>query len=163
MWKDIKGYEGIYQIDEYGTVKSLQRTRIGKAGSTVIVPERILKQKTDKDGYKEVTLSDNGKMKYFRVHRLVAEAFIPNPNAYPVINHLDENPANNHISNLEWCTCSYNTRYSIYKVSHKISCNGVEYPSIRECSRELNIDTNCIRYCLKTGKPYKGILTFKYL
>ena len=163
MWKDIKGYEGIYQVDEYGNVKSLQRTRTGKAGGVVPVPERMLKQRTDKDGYKEVALSKDGLIKFYRVHRLVAEAFLSNPNNYPVINHKDEDPANNYVENLEWCTLQYNVQYSVYKVSRRITCNGVEYPSINECGRCVGIDSHSIRHCLKTGKPYKGLWTFKYI
>ena len=101
MWKDIKGYEGLYQVSDTGEVKSLARTRNSKNGCICPVPECIRKQKTDKDGYKEVALCKDGKTKHCRVHRLVAEAFIDNPNNYSVVNHKDENPANNNVDNLE--------------------------------------------------------------
>lgn len=160
MWKDIKGYEGFYQVSDTGEVKSLERTRVGKNGSSVIVPECIRKQKTDKDGYKEVALCKDGKMKYCRVHRLVAEAFLDNPNGYPIINHKDENPANNNVNNLEWCTEQYNRQYSLYKSSTAIECNGTIYPSIRECARTLGIDTSSIIYHLDKGTLYKGQYSF---
>lgn len=163
MWKDIKGFEGLYQISDCGEVKSLYRIRKGKSGSNVPVTERILKYSIDKDGYRKVTLMKDGKMYYFRICRLVAEEFIPNPNNYPVVNHKNEIKNDDTVNNLEWCTNAYNTRYSIWKQSHKISCNGVEYASIRDCSRKLNIDSKSIRYCLKNNTMYKNTLNFKYI
>ena len=155
-WIDIAGYEGRYQVSNTGKVRSLARTRKGKFQSICPVKERILKQNTDKDGYKEVALCTDGKLKYFRVHRLVALAFIPNPQNLPLINHKDENPANNIAENLEWCTCSYNTSYSNYKVSHPVICNGVRYPSIRALSRAINSDCKGIRYRLQKGGVFLG-------
>lgn len=139
----------------------MERTRIGKNGSLVVVKECIRKQKTDKDGYKEVALCKDGKMKHYRVHRLVAEAFLDNPYGYEIINHKDENPANNKVGNLEWCTIKYNCNYSLYKTSTSIECNGIEYPSIRECARQLGIEHSCIRYHLDKGTLYKHKYTFK--
>lgn len=108
-WKDISGYEGLYQISNFGRVKSVGR-RAGKNGIQTI-RERMLCQHTDKAGYIAVTLSKYGKLKVCRTHRLVAIAFIENPKDYPFINHKDENKGNPHISNLEWCDNSYNIRY----------------------------------------------------
>lgn len=113
MWKDIKGFEGLYQISDCGEVKSLYRMRKGKSGADVPVTERILKYSIDKDGYHKVILMKDGKMYYFRICRLVAEAFIPNPNNYPVVNHKNEIKNDDTVNNLEWCTNAYNTRYSI--------------------------------------------------
>ena len=106
IWKDIKGYEDLYQISNYGEVKSLEK----KAGFSTR-KEKILKQHLDKDGYVKVYLCKNNKVKFLSVHRLIAEAFIPNPNNFPQINHKDENKQNNKIENLEWCTCKYNINY----------------------------------------------------
>lgn len=105
-WLDIKDYEGLYQISNLGKVKSLEK----KAGFSNR-KERILKQHLDKDGYVKVYLCKNNKVKFLSIHRLIAEAFIPNPNNLPQINHKDENKANNKIENLEWCTCKYNINY----------------------------------------------------
>lgn len=102
-WKEIPGYEGLYQVSNTGRVRSLNYNGTGKT--------KVLKQTTNKDRYKKVTLFKKGKCKTWRVHRLVALAFIPNPNNYPIINHKDENPSNNYYKNLEWCTYSYNTNY----------------------------------------------------
>lgn len=163
LWKDVQGFEGAYMVSNLGRVKSLRRTRKTKGGGLCDVPERILAQNTDKDGYKEVALSKNHKLYYFRVHRLVAIAFIPNPNNFPLINHKDENPANNYVGNLEWCTYSYNTSYSNYKISHRVICNGVIYPSIRALSRALNVDCKGIRYRLEVGGLFKGKYHITYL
>ena len=103
IWKDIPGYEGLYQVSNTGQVRSLNYRQTGKT--------KILKQHTDKNGYKKVGLSKNGKVKTYAVHRLVAKAFISNPNNLPYVNHKDENPSNNAVWNLEWCDCSYNTSY----------------------------------------------------
>ena len=103
IYKDIKDLEGLYQVSNLGNVKSLNYHRSGKS--------KLLKPGKDKNGYLFVILSKNGKMKTFRVHRLVAETFIPNPNNLPCVNHKDENPSNNNISNLEWCDYQYNNSY----------------------------------------------------
>lgn len=109
FWRDIKGYEGLYQISNFGNVKSVER--IVKRGTNFKpVCERVLKT-GDKDGYKYVILSKNGKTKTGWVHRLVAQAFIPNPDKLPCINHKDENPSNNRVDNLEWCDREYNVNY----------------------------------------------------
>lgn len=115
IWKDIEGYEGLYEVSSYGRVRSLQRTRKGSYGSIRIVYEKILNHKIDKDGYHTVSLSKEGKMKYIRVHRLVAQAFIPNPDNLPQVNHRDEDKSNNCVENLEWCDAKYNSNYGTAK------------------------------------------------
>ena len=156
LWKPIRGFDGMYEVSNMGRVKSCNRTRKSKAGSISHVHERILKPRSDKNGYKEVTLSKDGKLYFFRCHRLVANAFIPNPNHFPVINHKDEDVTNNMASNLEWCSVSYNTSYSVYKRSQKVLFDGVEFPSINALARYLNTDAKAIRYRLKVGGFYKG-------
>lgn len=102
IWKDIKDYEGLYQVSNFGRIKSLSRK-----GTYA----RILKPSTNKDGYLQVHLCKNGKLKTFLVHRLVAEAFLDNPNNLPQVNHKDENPQNNNVENLEFCSAKYNTNF----------------------------------------------------
>lgn len=103
-WKDIKGYEGIYQISNKGRVKSLGNNKTRK--------EKILKPKPANNGYIRVYLCRKGeKPKPFLVHRLVAEHFILNPDNLPVVNHKDENKLNNNVENLEWCSVEYNNKY----------------------------------------------------
>lgn len=110
-WKPVVGYEGLYEVSNWGRVKSLERYRKGPNGSIRICKGRILKLRTDKDGYLLVALCKNNIKKTFRVHRLVAEAFIPNPDNLPCVNHKDENKQNNVVSNLEWCSYEYNINY----------------------------------------------------
>lgn len=105
IWKDIDGYEGVYQISNLGNVKSLNYCGRGYA--------KNLTPKCNNSGRLWVELAFNGNKKPMLIHRLVAIAFIPNPNGYPQVNHMDENPKNNRVDNLEWCTGSYNIRYSL--------------------------------------------------
>jgi len=100
IWKDIEGYAGLYEVSNMGQVRSLW---FGKT--------RILKPGKNTCGYLQVNLCKDGKQKMFLVHRLVANAFIPNPQGYPVINHRDENPLNNSVDNLEFCTRKYNVNF----------------------------------------------------
>ena len=98
IWKDVKGFEGIYQVSNLGRVKSVRRNI-------------ILKNRIARNGYKRVLLCTNNIPKNYYIHRLVATAFISNPNNYPIVNHKDENPQNNSVGNLEWCTQEYNVNY----------------------------------------------------
>lgn len=112
IWKDIAGYDGAYQVSNLGRVKSLSRSYITGSHSAIIhVAEKIMRQKVRKNGYCLVALSKKGKATDKYVHRLVACAFIDNPNGYDIINHKDRNPSNNCVGNLEWCTQQYNTVY----------------------------------------------------
>lgn len=106
IWKPVVGYEGLYEVSNTGNVKSL--------GNKVWKNARILKpQVRGKSGYLFVRLSKDGQAKGINIHRLVAETFIPNPLNLPIVNHKDENRTNNHVDNLEWCTVSYNSKYSM--------------------------------------------------
>lgn len=104
IWKDIKGYEGLYQVSNLGRVKSL-----GNGGSHKV--ERIKDLQNDTKGYKITRLSKNGVQKTLKVHRLVGEAFIPNPLNLSQINHKNEDKTDNRVENLEFCTNSYNHDY----------------------------------------------------
>ena len=111
-WKDIKGYEGFYQISDLGRVKSLERDVCFPNGTVNRhIEEKILVQNIGKRGYAYVNLYLNGKMKTIKTHRLVAEAFLPNPENKPMVNHKDEVKINNAVSNLEWCDSAYNANY----------------------------------------------------
>ena len=108
IWRDIKNYEGLYQISNLGRVKRLRFIN----RHLNFEKEKILKPYKDGGNYYFVIgLHKDGKRKYKAIHRLVAETFIPNPNNYPVVNHKDENKLNNRIDNLEWCTHKYNSNY----------------------------------------------------
>ena len=99
IWKDVKGFEGLYQVSNYGRVYSK-------------ITNKIMKPKIEKDGYYRLGLRKNGVRKFFRIHRLVALAFIPQEEYKPVVNHKDGNKLNNNVENLEWCTVSYNVKHA---------------------------------------------------
>ena len=110
IWKDVIGYEGLYQVSNLGRVKSLPVHR--KVGwANYVSKEKILKQCKNKYGYLSVCLHRGDTQRVVKVHRLVALAFIENPNNYRCINHKNEDKSNNHVHNLEWCTYSYNNNY----------------------------------------------------
>ena len=111
IWRDIPGYEGIYQVSNLGRIKSLPRIIICSNGYKKNYGSKILKFSSDKNGYSKVALCKFCKQRSFLVHRLVAELFVPNPNNYSEVNHKDENKSNNCSNNLEWCTRKYNVNY----------------------------------------------------
>lgn len=186
VWKDIEGYEGLYQVSNLGRVKSLKKNIIRK-------------QTLGKDGYLRVILKHNGKSKNFSVHRLVAKAFLKNVFNYPEVNHKDENKTNNNVSNLEWCTRKYNQNYNglpmriaskidyknrkpidfsqpIFKINAKkrqekfskkvnqYNMNGElikTWNSTKECGRN-GFNQSCVWHCCKgIYKQYKGYI-WKY-
>ena len=100
IWKDIKGYEGLYQISSYGKVM-------------IISSGKMLKPEITEKGYLRYELNKNGKRKRFKAHRLVGMNFIENNNNLPQINHKDGIKTNNHVSNLEWCDNSHNVRHAV--------------------------------------------------
>ena len=127
----------------------------------------ILKQRTDKKGYKFVNLYKEKHMYSVKVHRLVAEAFIPNPNNYPQVNHKDENKSNNNVENLEWCTNEYNHNYGTRNERAAKSCckkiiltnTGEIFNSTREASKKYNVHNSTICQCLKGVKKSAGKLS----
>lgn len=147
IWRDVKGYEGKYQVSNLGRVKSLNYNRTGV--------ERVLKKQLDKDGYECLMLAKNGKYKTCKVHRLVAEAFIPNPDGLPCVNHKDECKNNNIVTNLEWCSVAYNNAYGTHGDISKVSVfqyskeyNLVSsYPSVRDMERITGYDHATISKC----------------
>ena len=163
IWKDIEGYEGLYQVSNMGRVKSLGNNKTRK--------EKILKNSKGSIGYLQVGLYKEGKVKYFRVHQLVASAFIPNPDNLPQVNHRNEDKTDNRVENLEWCNRSYNTNYGtrnerIAKAQSipilQFSKSGElvkKWESAKEVERELGFyGTNITRCCkgkLKSVGGYK--------
>lgn len=164
LWKDIKGYEGLYMVSNKGRVKSLARKV--KGGNNIrTVEERILTPNKTTHGYVQVTLCKNNKQKHINIHRLVALHFIPNddPLNKTEVNHKDEDKTNNCVTNLEWCTPKYNINYGTCKerirnankgkqnngskkasekAKKKIICitdNNKQFDSIREAAKYYNI------------------------
>ncbi len=154
-WRDIKNYEGLYEVSNFGNVRSLNR-KVYRRFSWVIIRGKTLKPVCVK-GYYKVMLCKNGKSKCCAIHRLVAEAFIMNPKNYPEVNHKDENKANNNVNNLEWCTHSYNMNYGTIldkkrvKQGHKVRCveTGKEYESIRAAANAVKSTHQSIASCLQ--------------
>lgn len=141
-WTDIKGYEGLYLISDLGNVKSLNYNHTGREG--------LLSPAPDKDGYLRVCLSKNGEHKNYFIHRLVAQAFVPNLNNYPQINHIDENKQNNSVDNLEWCDCQYNIDYSKSKQVGQYDLKGNlirTWKSTKEIERQTGFYQGYISEC----------------
>ena len=145
-WRDIKGYEGLYQISNLGRVKSL-RNNHGQ------FREKILKTCSNKLGYSYINLYKEGKNKKCLVHRLVALHFIPNPNNYKEINHKDENKQNNRVENLEWCTAEYNSNYGTRILRMIKAQKGQNRPSVRGSNSTRARKVQCVT----TGKKFNCI------
>ena len=147
IWKKIEGYDN-YEVSNLG--------RIRKLNIDYRSPDfHILKQKHEKNGYMRICLSKNGVSKFYNVHRLVAKAFIPNPNNYLLVNHKDENKTNNNVNNLEWCTYKYNALYGNTRLKRKVNQYDENmnllntYNSIKEASVLTNANRRDISQCCK--------------
>lgn len=160
MWKPISGFENLYQVSNSGRVKSFKKSTKYRCRD-----EYILKPSLANNGYYQVTLySESHKRKKFLVHRLVASAFIENPDNLPQINHKDENRLNNNVDNLEWCSALYNNRYGTAFIrSIETKSNPIEqytldkkliatYKSARIASELLGFNKNNIRDCCNSGR-----------
>lgn len=180
IWRLIPGYEE-YEVSNRGRVKRLAFDKPVCGGSIQHCNERILLPQQRKSGYQAVGLSKNSKVKYFLIHRLVAIAFIPNPNKLPQVNHKDENPSNNCVDNLEWCDQKYNSNYGTSKdriaaklknalLSKSVQQYGMdgifvrEYPSAMEASRQLGLNVSGIISCCNCHPKYNtcGNYQWKY-
>ena len=146
MWKAIPNYEGLYEVGDNGQVRSLHNRYKNK---------EFLKQSVGSRGYLLVTLCKNGVQKTINVHRIVANAFVPNPNNLPCVNHKDENKENNSASNLEWCSYYYNNTYgerltkSALKRGKPVICieNQHVYPNAHVAHKETGIQQSSISNC----------------
>lgn len=119
IWKEIKGYEGLYKVSEKGVVASIDRCVTYSNGATNMHKGKRLKPDSLR-GYERVVLSKNGETKRFQVHRLVAMTFIDNPKNKPQVNHIDGDKNNNNVSNLEWCTAQENEKHSFEVLGKKV-------------------------------------------
>lgn len=189
VWKDVIGYNGLYQVSNLGRVRSLDRIIKNNYAGTIIRKGRILKGYFNKKGYHEVTLSKDSKSYCFSVHQLQMLAFVPNPKNYPMVNHKDENPSNNFIwvnpdgsvdlekSNLEWCDAKYNVNYGTgIERNRQKQINGVfskpvlqykkdgtfikEYPSTMEVERQTGYNNSNISKCCTHKRHYNSAYGF---
>lgn len=173
VWKDVDGFEGIYQISNYGRIKALPRDVRTCGNGKRHIAEHIVKPIRCKNGYLEANFSIRQKRTVRLLHRVVAQAFIPNPENLPEVNHKDENIENCRADNLEWCTSKYNANYGS-RNAKMIENRGNNKPviqktkagefvkrfaSIAEASRETGaFDSAIIKVCngkQKTSVGYK--------
>lgn len=178
-WKPVVGYENLYEVSSIGRVRN---THYWSCHQKLVErrPYRLMKLETTQDGYKRVVLTKSKKSRHYSVHRLVAMAFIPNPERLPQINHIDEDPANNEVVNLEWCTGKQNCNHGQHKQkialrqtnnsyrSKPVSQFDKEgnlihtYPSTREAERETGIACEQISRCCKGRNHHAGGFRWKY-
>ena len=177
IWKDIPGFEGYYQQSTEGRTRSLKRVVQQSNNRTTTVPERILKPKIGKNNYCSVTLVKNGVYSYYLVHFLTLLTFVgPRPLDKPQINHKDENPLNNSLWNLEYCTANYNINFGNRSklvserlkgrdnawMAKKVCCydrNGSvlgTFSSYSKAERELGLAGGTVTRCIQSNKPAKG-------
>lgn len=168
-WRDIKGFEGLYQVSNLGNVKSIPR-KIWNGKGFFLSKEKLVKQVLNHKGYQMVQLWNSNHFKSIAVHRLVSEAFIPNPANLPQVNHKDEDKKNNKISNLEWCTGKYNINYGTAKnrIAEKLSKpvigvslktpNCIKFVSAAEAGRNGFCASHVIECCNNKRKTHKGYI-----
>ena len=155
VWKDISGFEGYYQVSDRGRVRSLDRKVWDKGRSSFRSQKGKVLKHGDVHGYRFVILHKGGKPTHMRVHRLVAEAFIPNPKKLEYVNHKDENKSNNRLGNLEWCTAKYNVYYGENSTIRPVIATNMltgeqtAYPSIMEAVRLGGFNRNSIHLACK--------------
>jgi len=150
IWKDILNYEGLYKVSNKGNVLSLECVVIHKNGQRHIKNQRLLSKGINKRGYESVGLYKNGEVQYFKVHRLVAIAFIPNHNNYPQVNHINSDKIDNNVINLEWCTQKENNIHS------RVFGNR-DMVKDKETARELGYKRKKIMLDTLTGVYYESV------
>ena len=153
-WRDIEGYEGFYQISNLGRAKSL---KFGK--------ERILKPRKERNGYLCVGLYEDGKVKNHKIHRLVANAFLPNISNLSEVNHIDEDKTNNKVDNLEWCDRIYNVRYSQAVAVNQYTLDGKfirTWDCIIEVQYQLGFNNGNIINCCQGKRKSAGGFIWRY-
>jgi len=156
IWKDIAGYEGYYQVSNLGNVRSLDRIIKGSLGQPKRQKGKAVNPRL-RGSYMAVTFSKDNEPKTISVHRLVAIAFVENPNNYPCVNHKDENKLNNNADNLEWCTKLYNSNYGNCRKkigeANRIKRKGKPSPKLENSKKSRWI------ILVNTGEEIKGIKT----
>lgn len=176
IWKDVNEYEGYYKVSNFGKIKSCSRiVKHGLGNADRTIKSRIIKPYNDNHGYRMVSLSKEGKVKKHKVHRLVAEAFIPNPENKPTVNHLNEIRNDNRVSNLEWATYKENNDHgghnervskTLSKPIEQLDKNGNKissFESVREASLATGIHIMNIKSCLAhKNRVFAGGYKWRY-
>lgn len=159
IWKDVVGYEGYYMVSNFGRISTLSHSvdyvsvyNGIEVNKTYRAKQCLRKLHVGKHGYVECTLRDGKRVKLMKVHRIVSEAFIPNPQNLPSINHKDEDKTNNNVENLEWCTCKYNSNYgtrnerlrSSLSNAHKNGLYADAYKTMRKSVIGISVSDNTI-------------------
>ena len=153
-WRDVVGYEGFYQVSSLGNVRSIDRFYLSKRGKKVPVKGVDLKQHVNRDGYMELCIQRNSRNRIVRVHRLVAEAFIPNLDGKPEVNHINGVKTDNRVCNLEWCTGEENTAHAVrtglvkYEGKQVLMDGEAVFDSITKCAKHVGVDKHEIRRAL---------------
>lgn len=169
IWKDIEGFEGLYQVSNMGRVRSLDR----KDAQGRRLKGRVLADRHNNRGYHLVCLCRDGDIKYRLIHRLVASTFLDNHDNLPQVNHKDENKENNAVSNLEWCTALYNDMYgtrntrvakALERPIYVVTSSGHRYffESARKAARLLGLDRGAMRRCLRGKVKHHHGFTFEW-
>jgi hypothetical protein len=168
VWKPIDGYDGLYEVSSSGSVRSLDRAIKRKDGVVVSIKGRTLAQRLTKDGYLQVQLSIKNKAWTPKIHRLVAETFIPNPDGLPEVNHKNEDKTDNSVINLEWCTHRYNSGYGTRgeRIARKNSKQLIAlspskdrelvFSSMSEAAKYFGVSGETVRQSLKYGWKCRG-------
>ena len=168
VWNPVVGYEGLYEVSSEGRVKSLARVVNAPRGRTLELPERMMSLTKEKEGYLVVGLRINGKLSQKRVHRLVAEAFLNNPEEKTQINHINEIKSDNKLSNLEWSTPKENSNHGtrnariVEKRSIPLIATNIKtgeelyFKSSMEADREGFDGSHIIACCKGKRKTHKG-------
>lgn len=171
IWKDIEGYEGLYQVSNIGNVKALAKTVNSSYGKKRTRKELIKSNLRDGNGYLFTRLGMSKKeMKTILIHRLVALTFIPNPENKRTVNHINGIKKDNRVENLEWASHKENTQHAIrtglikFRKAKKVICveTGIIYKSIKEASVILNINMTGINKCCVGKQKKAGNFQFKY-
>ena len=179
IWKAVDGYEDYYEVSSFGRVRSVDRMETLSNGVKRLRKWSMLKIRKNKNGYLQIQLWKSGEGKTVNIHRLVAEAFIPNPDNLSEVNHKDEDKTNNHVENLEWCDSKYNKNYgtAIQRAAEKhkilfskpvlqidLEANQIiaEYPSAIEAGRQLKLNQGSISACCNGKRKTAGCFKWEY-
>ncbi|MEY4714754.1 NUMOD4 domain-containing protein [Lacticaseibacillus paracasei] len=168
VWKDIEGFEGLYQVSNMGRVRSLDR----KDAQGHRIKGTVLAGSLNGKGYLRVGLCRDGDVEYKSIHRLAAKAFLDNPDNLPQVNHKDENKTNNAVSNLEWCTALYNNTYGAHskriakaleRPIYVVTSSGHRYffDSTKKAVELLELKNGAVSRCLHGKLKHHGSFSFE--